>query len=175
MASRWEAASMRRKAKERRSNRLKTKLGLPDLEHVKSAVLVSLRSPESQRSYRHSIDEFVAWYCSAPRLSFNKTVVIRYRISLEDRQLALQEFYADLQTRRNILPPTIAPQPSSCRGRSEQISFVQVGCEARKIPAAGDVFFLDFYLYRTNQALGICAFLGHRPSVSRPIWDPIAL
>jgi hypothetical protein len=27
-----------------------------------------------------------------------------------------------------------------------------VGCEARKIPAEGDVFFLDFYLYRTTQA-----------------------
>ena len=54
--------------------RLKTKLGLPDLEHAKVAVIVSLRSFESQRSYRHSIDEFVAWYCSAPRLSFNKAV-----------------------------------------------------------------------------------------------------
>jgi hypothetical protein len=27
-----------------------------------------------------------------------------------------------------------------------------MGCEASKIPAEGDVFFLDFYLYRTNQA-----------------------
>jgi len=88
MACRREAAFMRRKPKGRKSNRQKTKLGLPDLEHVKSAVLVSLRSAESQRSYQHSIDEFVAWYCSAPRLSFNKTVVIRYRIYLEDRQLA---------------------------------------------------------------------------------------
>jgi len=77
---------MRRKT--RKSNRLKTKLGLPDLEHVKSAVLVSLRSPESQRSYRHSIDDFVCWYCSEPRLSFNKTVVTRYRIHLEDKLLA---------------------------------------------------------------------------------------
>jgi hypothetical protein len=34
-------------------------------------------------------------------------------------------------------------------GRSEQISLDQVGCEARKIPAEGDVFFLDFSLYRT--------------------------
>jgi site-specific recombinase XerD len=51
-------------------------------------VLVSLRSPESQRSYQHSIDEFVRWYCSEPRLSFNKTVVTRYRIHLESRQLA---------------------------------------------------------------------------------------
>jgi hypothetical protein len=31
-------------------------------------VLVSLRSPESQRSYRRSIEDFVAWYCSEPRL-----------------------------------------------------------------------------------------------------------
>src|SRR5215469_14770225 len=83
-----EVASMKRRTKTRRSNRQKTKLGLPDLEHVKSAVLVSLRSPESQRSYRHSIDDFVCWYCSEPRLSFNKTVVTRYRIHLEDRLLA---------------------------------------------------------------------------------------
>src|SRR5258706_7794498 len=42
-----------------------------------------------------------------------------------------------------------APQPSTWRGRSEQISLDQVGCEARKIPAGGDVFLLDFSLYRT--------------------------
>ncbi len=47
-----------------------------------------MHSPESQRNYRHAIDEFVGWYCSEPRLSFNKTVVTRYRIHLEDRQLA---------------------------------------------------------------------------------------
>src|SRR5580700_9999253 len=77
-----------RKRKWRKSVRLKSRLGLPDLEQAKSAVLVSLRSPESQRSYRHSIDEFVFWYCSEPRLSFNKTVVTRYRIHLESRLLA---------------------------------------------------------------------------------------
>src|SRR5580704_18677405 len=79
---------MGRKAKRGKANRAKTRLGLPDLEHAKSAVLVSLRSPESQRSYRRSIDDFVCWYCSEPRLSFNKTVVTRYRIHLEDRLLA---------------------------------------------------------------------------------------
>lgn len=78
---------MKRKTKGRQT-RLKTKLGLPDLEHAKVAVIVSLRSFESQRSYRHSIDEFVNWYCSAPRLSFNKAVVLRYRLHLEDRHLA---------------------------------------------------------------------------------------
>ena len=79
---------MRRQTKRGKPNRLKTKLGLPDLEHAKAAVLVSLRSPESQRSYRRSIDDFVRWYCSEPRLSFNKTVVTRYRIHLEEHQLA---------------------------------------------------------------------------------------
>jgi site-specific recombinase XerD len=79
---------MKRNAKRARSNRQRAKLGLPDLEHAKAAVLVSLRSPESQRSYRRSIDDFVCWYCSEPRLSFNKTVVTRYRIHLEDQQLA---------------------------------------------------------------------------------------
>src|SRR5258708_37120044 len=88
MNSRKEAASMRRNAKRGKSKRPRAKLGLPDLEHAKSAVLVSLRSPESQRSYRRSIDDFVCWYCSEPRLSFNKTVVTRYRIHLEGQLLA---------------------------------------------------------------------------------------
>ncbi len=78
---------MRSKTKKRKLARRKTKLGLPDLDHAKAAVLASLGSPESQRSYRHAIDEFVGWYCSEPRLSFNKTVVNRYRIHLEDRRL----------------------------------------------------------------------------------------
>jgi site-specific recombinase XerD len=64
------------------------KLGLADLDQSRSAVLNSLRSPESQRGYRHSIDHFIRWYCSEPRLSFNKTVVTLYRIHLESRQLA---------------------------------------------------------------------------------------
>lgn len=79
---------MKRSPKRTTFNRKKAKLGLPDLEHAKAAVLVSLRSPESQRSYRRSIDDFVRWYRSEPRLSFNKTVVTRFRIHLEDQQLA---------------------------------------------------------------------------------------
>jgi site-specific recombinase XerD len=83
-----EVAFMSRRTGTRTPNRRKSKLGLPELEYVKSAVLVSLRSPESQRSYRRSIDDFVCWYCSEPRLSFNKAVVTRYRIHLEDELLA---------------------------------------------------------------------------------------
>ncbi len=66
----------------------KIKLRLPDLEQAKAAVLSSLWSPESQRGYEHSINEFIAWYCSEPRLSLNKSVVTRYRMHLESRQLA---------------------------------------------------------------------------------------
>jgi len=63
-------------------------LNLPDLCHTQSAVLDGLPSEESQREYRHATDEFVARYCSEPRLSFNKAVVTRYRVHLESRQLA---------------------------------------------------------------------------------------
>ena len=66
----------------------KTVLRLPDLDQAKSAVLNSLSSIDAQRGYRHAIEEFVAWYCSEPRLSFSKTVVLRYRIHLESRHLA---------------------------------------------------------------------------------------
>jgi hypothetical protein len=46
-----------------------------------------------------------------------------------------------------------AQHPSPWRGRSKQISLDHAGWEARKTPAAGDVFFLDFSLYRTSRDL----------------------
>jgi site-specific recombinase XerD len=63
-------------------------LRLPDLDHRKTAVLNTLSSSDSQRAYRFAIDDFVAWYCSEPRLAFNKTVVLGYRLQLESRHLA---------------------------------------------------------------------------------------
>ena len=63
-------------------------LAMPDLEQAKSAVLNTLTSKSGQRTYDHAITEFVEWYCSEPRLAFNRTVVLRYRISLEQRQYA---------------------------------------------------------------------------------------
>src|SRR3954452_20884072 len=63
-------------------------LPLPDLEQAMTAVLNSLRSASGQRTYDHAISEFVAWYCSEPRLAFNRTVVLRYRIHLEQRHYA---------------------------------------------------------------------------------------
>jgi hypothetical protein len=59
-----------------------------DLEQSKSAVLNSLTSSSSKRSYDHAIREFIDWYCSEPRLAFNRTVVTRYRIALEQHLYA---------------------------------------------------------------------------------------
>src|SRR6202171_1645539 len=66
----------------------KTVLRLPDLEQSKNAVLNSLAAASSQESYGHAIDEFIGWYCSEPRLAFNRTVVLRYRFFLEQKNLA---------------------------------------------------------------------------------------
>ena len=41
----------------------KSVLKLPDLEQSKSAVLNSLTSPSSQRTYDHEIRAFIEWYC----------------------------------------------------------------------------------------------------------------
>jgi len=59
-----------------------------DLEQSKNAVLNSLAAASSQESYAHAIDEFIGWYCSEPRLAFNRIVVLRYRFFLEQKNLA---------------------------------------------------------------------------------------
>jgi integrase len=63
-------------------------LRLLDLEHSKRTLLSTLGSPDSKRAYEFAVDHFMAWYCSEPRLAFNKTVVLRYRLELEGRRLA---------------------------------------------------------------------------------------
>ncbi len=64
-------AKSHRKAKAYLVN-AKTILRLRDREIAKAPVINSLSCPDSQRGYRHPIDEFVDWYCSEPRLSFSK-------------------------------------------------------------------------------------------------------
>jgi hypothetical protein len=49
---------------------------IPELEQSKAAVLNTLASQHSRRSYEHAIDRFVSWYCSEPRLAFNRSVVV---------------------------------------------------------------------------------------------------
>jgi site-specific recombinase XerD len=63
-------------------------LRLPDLDHSKTSVLQSLGSVASKRTYAFAINDFIAWYCSEPRLAFGRTVVLRYRYELEARHLA---------------------------------------------------------------------------------------
>jgi len=75
-------------SKFRKKKSPKRVLALPDLEHAKAAVLNSLTSASGQRTYDHAMREFVTWYCSEPRLAFNRTVVLRYRIYLEQRHYA---------------------------------------------------------------------------------------
>jgi site-specific recombinase XerD len=77
----------RRKEKSKRQ-KPKTVLRFPDLEQSKNAVVNSLPAASSQASYSHTIDEFIGWYCSEPRLAFNRTVVLRYRFFLEQKNLA---------------------------------------------------------------------------------------
>src|SRR5258708_662623 len=74
-------------AKSKHKRTPKTVLKLPDLEQSKSAVMSSLTSASSKRSYDHAIREFIDWYCSEPRLAFNRTVVTRYRIALDSWSL----------------------------------------------------------------------------------------
>src|SRR5215469_18718061 len=76
MARHWEAVAM---GKHRvKPNYRRRSLRLPDLDHCKRAVLNSLGSPASRRVYEFAIDQFIAWYCSEPRLAFNRIVVMRY-------------------------------------------------------------------------------------------------
>src|SRR5690348_18364665 len=77
---------MRKKSRKPRSRR--SVLRLRDLDQSKAAVLNSLASPASRRAYEFAIDEFIAWYCSEPRLSLGRVVVTRFRMSLEERGLA---------------------------------------------------------------------------------------
>src|SRR5208283_852434 len=79
---------MARRQKTAKRPKPKTVLRLPDLEQSKNAVLNSLAAASSQESYRRAIDEFIGWYCSEPRLAFNRTVVLRYRFFLEQNHLA---------------------------------------------------------------------------------------
>ena len=69
----------------RKKRTTKRVLALPGLEQSKAAVLNRLTSKSSQRTYDRAITDFVDWYCSEPRLAFNRTVVLRYRIFLEQK------------------------------------------------------------------------------------------
>jgi integrase len=58
------------------------------LEQAKTSVLDTLPSAHSRRSYKYAIEKFVDWYCSMPRLGFNRSVMVRYRSFLEGLALS---------------------------------------------------------------------------------------
>ena len=73
------------------------------------------------------MDEFIEWYCSEPRLSFNRIVVTRYRIQLRIRILHREQSMEGL--RPYIVWPTRprmqVSQPGAGGGNS-----ASKGCEA---------------------------------------------
>jgi site-specific recombinase XerD len=77
-------------------------LRLPDLDHCKLAVLNSLGSPASRCVYEYAINQFIAWYCSEPRLALNRIVVVRYRMHLESRGLAANTINQQLAAVRRL-------------------------------------------------------------------------
>ena len=88
--------------KKAKPNYRRSVLRLPDLDHSKLAVLNSLTSPRSRRVYQYAIEQFIAWYCSEPRLAFNRIVVARYRMYLEGRGLAANTINQQLVAVRRL-------------------------------------------------------------------------
>jgi site-specific recombinase XerC len=83
-------------------NYRRTILRLPDLDHSKLAVLNSFTSTGSRRVYEYAIEQFIAWYCSEPRLAFNRIVAVRYRMFLEGRGLAANTINQQLAAVRRL-------------------------------------------------------------------------
>ena len=88
--------------KSRKKKPPKRTLALPDLEQAKSAVLNTLTSVSGQRTYDHASNDFVEWYCSGPRLAFNRTVALRYRIYLEQKGYAPNTINLRLAAARRV-------------------------------------------------------------------------
>jgi site-specific recombinase XerD len=77
-------------------------LTIPELEQSKTAVLNTLASQHSRRSYEYAIEKFIAWYCSEPRLTFNRSVVVRYRSFLERLSLSAATINLHLSAIRRL-------------------------------------------------------------------------
>ncbi|MGC2109673.1 MAG: tyrosine-type recombinase/integrase [Candidatus Korobacteraceae bacterium] len=75
---------------------------IPELEQGKTAVLNTLASEHSRRSYEYAIERFIVWYCSEPRLTFNRTVVMRYRSFLERLSLSSSTINSRLSAIRRL-------------------------------------------------------------------------
>lgn len=75
---------------------------IPELQQSKTAVLNTLASRHSRRSYEYAINRFIDWYCSEPRLEFNRSVVVRYRSFLERLSLSAATINLHLSAIRRL-------------------------------------------------------------------------
>ena len=182
-----------------KANYRRTVLRLPDLDHSKAAVLNSLTSPRSRRVYQYAIEQFIAWYCSEPRLAFNRIVVVRYRMHLESRNLAANTINQHLAVVRRLaheaadsglLSPDLAAGISRVKGvkqlgqRSgnwltlEQGSDVLSHADGDTLRAKRDHAMLAMLLgcgLRRSELTGLDGKGGHVRTVPIPQWVKHAL
>jgi integrase len=90
------------KRQQRKSVSRSAALTIPELEQSKAAVLNTLASPHSRRSYEYAIERFIVWYCDEPRLGFNRSVVVRYRSFLESLSLSAATINLHLSAIRRL-------------------------------------------------------------------------
>jgi site-specific recombinase XerD len=96
-----------------------------ELLRLKALVLDSVTSAHSRRAYEKALDDFLAWYRSAPRGPFCKAVVQEYRARLEAAELAASTINVRLAAIRKLaqeaadnalLAPELAAGISRVRG-----------------------------------------------------------
>jgi integrase len=90
------------KKQQRKSVSSSATLTIPELEQSKAAVLNTLASVHSRRSYKYAIERFIAWYCDRPRLAFNRSVVVQYRSFLESLALSAATINLHLSAIRRL-------------------------------------------------------------------------
>jgi hypothetical protein len=79
---------------------------LSDRPCIDEVVLVRLHKrlhklPRDQPD-KHAIEKFIAWYCSEPRLGFNRSVMVRYRSFLEGLSLSAATINLHLSAIRRL-------------------------------------------------------------------------
>jgi site-specific recombinase XerC len=75
---------------------------IPELQQSKTAVLNTLASQHSRRSDEYALERFIAWYCSELRLTFNRSVVVKYRSFLERLSLSAATINLHLSAIRRL-------------------------------------------------------------------------
>src|SRR5271157_681615 len=90
------------KKRQRKSVGRTASLTIPQLEQSKAAVLNTLASVHSRRSYKYAIERFIAWYCDRPRLAFNRSVVVHYRSFLKSLNLSAATINLHLSAIRRL-------------------------------------------------------------------------